>query len=174
MKKFCAKDIAKVLDKTVTFGIETLRPHILRYVRLQLFYLGYWIPLFMISRNDQITFVVHCKVMCLNLCYKRFRKEKISLEQSNGFLEFRLARSTLLFAPFPVDLRRGGWGGWGVGGWSRKTWHCQDWIDSPSSWHTHLFDPLYPGIPDWLTKQLGYKLPFSLHDVGKSLIKKLR
>ena len=118
MKKFCAKDIAKVLDKTVTFGIETLRPHILRYVRLQLFYLGYWIPLFMISRNDQITFVVHCKVMCLNLCYKRFRKEKISLEQSNGFLEFRLARSTLLFAPFPVDLRRGGVevGGWvGVG-----------------------------------------------------------
>ena len=69
----------------------------------------------MISRNDQITFVVHCKVMCLNLCYKRFRKEKISLEQSNGFLEFRLARSTLLFAPFPVDLRKDGVG-W-VGGW---------------------------------------------------------
>ena len=70
----------------------------------------------MISRNDQITFVVHCNVMCLNLCYKRFCKEKISLEQSNGFLEFRLARSTLLFAPFPVDLWREGGGVGGGGG----------------------------------------------------------
>ena len=123
----------------------------------------------MISRNDQITFVIHCNVMCLNLCYKRFRKEKISLEQSNGFLEFRLARSTLLFAPFPVDLwREGG----GVGGGGGKHGIAKIGLTPPHP-GTHIYSTLC--IQEYLIGSQNnwfglYKLSFSLHDIGKTPI----
>ena len=107
-----------------------------------IFYLGYWIPLFPEMIKSLLLFIA---ALCVWICVIKDSAKRKSVRRSlMDFWNSAWQGPHFYSRRFQSICGERGWGG-------RKTWHCQDWIDSPSSWHTHLFDPLYPETPDWLT-----------------------